>query len=76
MKKMAGLTVLVLSVLVGASLLCMAAGTVRYSECVVSKEQFERIREERTEACDLLEELVFEEEALFFDPSDRTFIIP
>ena len=73
MKKMAGLTVLVLSVLVGASLLCMAAGTVRYSECVVSKEQFERIREERTEACDLLEELVFEEEALFFDPSDRTF---
>lgn len=73
MKRITETAVFVISVITGICLTGCPGKTVRYSECVISQEQADGIMAERGEAADLIENLVFGEEALFYDASHKTF---
>ncbi|MCM1175605.1 MAG: CotH kinase family protein [Blautia sp.] len=73
MKKITGIAVLTVSIIIGSFLACGPGRTVKYSECIVSREQSEDIASEREETPHLIGELVFGEETLFYDDSDGTF---
>ena len=67
MKKAAGIVVLLLSVVTGIYLTCFSGNPVRYSECIVSKEQYDEIMTGRIQNSGLFHALVFEEETLMSD---------
>lgn len=73
MKKIAEIAVLVVSVIMGIYLTGGMRRTVRYSECIVSEKQANEIIEERQEATCLIENLIFGEETIFYDSSNKTF---
>ena len=73
MKKTAGIAVLIISVFMGIYLTCFLGNPIRYSECIVNEEQYEKIIAEREEVPALLSGVVFDEETLMFDSTDGTF---
>ncbi len=73
MRKITGIIVLIGTVIMGVCLTGCLEKTVKYSECVVDKEQADAIIAEREEAVCLIEDLVFGEETLFYDDSEETF---
>lgn len=73
MKKTVSIAVLVISVFAGVYLSCFMGNPIRYSECIISREQYEEIIAERSEVPDLLSGVVFDEEILMFDSADRIF---
>lgn len=72
-RRISGIVVFVISVITGIWLTGRPGETVRYSECVVSGEQADAIIARRREEADLIEELCFDEEALFYDEQEKTF---
>ena len=73
MKRITGTAVFTASVIIGIYLTGCLGKTVKYSECVISREQADDLIAEREEAVCLIENLVFGEETLFYDDSDETF---
>lgn len=73
MKKVMRLFVLSISVLAGIYLLGFSKNPKKFSQCIVTEEQYKEIMEERVETANLLEGIVFDEETLFFDVKNRTF---
>lgn len=73
MKKAAGIVVLLLSVVTGIYLTCFSGNPVRYSECIVSKEQYDEIMTGRIQNSGLFHALVFEEETLMSDSEAGIF---
>lgn len=73
MKKTARIAVLIISVFMGIYLTCFLGNPIRYSECIVNEEQYEKIIAERDEVPALLSGVVFDEETLMFDSTDGTF---
>ncbi len=73
MKRIIRTAVFIVSVITGICLTGFFGKTVKYSECVVSKEQADEIMAGREEAAGLIENLVFGEETLFYDDSRETF---
>lgn len=73
MKRITGAVILTASVIIGICLTGFLKKPVKYSECIVSKEQADDIIAERKEAVCLIENLTFGEETLFYDDSGETF---
>lgn len=72
-KKIAEIAVLTVSVITGIYLTVFLGKTVKYTECIVSKEQANTIIEDREEVANLIENLIFGEETLFYDDANETF---
>ncbi len=73
MKKRTGIVLLLLSLLAGAYLLARSEASVRYEDCVVDDESFEAVTAGRTEKEDLIRQIIFEEERLFYDSVNRIY---
>ena len=73
MKKIVGIAVMIASAVIGSYLICCPGKTIKYSEYAVNEMQTENIISERDEVADIIENLVFGEETLFYDASDKTF---
>lgn len=73
MKKIMGTAVWVGTVIIGICLTGCFGKTIKYSECIMSKEQADDIIAEREETADLIDSLAFGEETLFYDASESTF---
>ena len=72
-KKILGIAVLAISVIIGVYLTGGFERGTRYSECIVDAEQANDITRNRSKTESLIEELIFGEETLFYDPSEKTF---
>ncbi len=73
MKKRTGLLFLFFSLLAGACLLVRSEGTIRYGDCIVDDECFEAATAGKTEKEDLIKQIVFEEETLFYDSVNHVY---
>lgn len=73
MKKRTGMILLLLSLLAGVCLLGRPVASVRYDDCVMDDGSFEAVTAERTEKEDLIRQIVFEEETLFYDSVNRVY---
>lgn len=61
------------SVIIGIFLTGHFGKNVKYSECIISREQADDIIAMRDETTCLIDNLIFGEESLFYDDSDNTF---
>lgn len=73
MKKAMRWFILIISIFTGIYLIIFSKNSMRFSQCIVTEEQYMRIMEARTEVDSLLGEVLFDEEALFYDAKNRTF---
>lgn len=73
MKKTLSIAILLISMFLGIYLSCFMGNPIRYSECIVNEEQYEKIIAERGEVPALLSGVFFDEESLMFDSTDSTF---
>lgn len=73
MKKRTGIILLLLSLLAGACLLARSASSVRYGDCIADDESFAAVAAGRTEKADLIKQIIFEEETLFYDSVNHIY---
>lgn len=73
MKKIIEMIVLAASVMAGVYLTRFLGNPINYSDCIISESSAEELVINREETDSLLDSLIFNEETLFFDASDRTF---
>ena len=73
MRRLMGAGILAVSVLAGVCLIWLSENSVRYTECIVEQQEFEKITAERVQTAGLADALIFDDEVLFFDGLSRTF---
>ena len=73
MRKMAGIAILILSVVLGICLSGILSHSKTYEECIIDSEEYDRIISERSEDKGLLKSLIFDGESLFLDQSSNIF---
>lgn len=72
-KRIIGMAVLAVSVIIVGCLTGLFGKTIKYSDCIISKEQADDIIAGREEAAGLIDRLAFGEETLFYDDSESMF---
>lgn len=74
MKKITRRVVLAVSVIAGFFLLFHLEKSIKFSDYVIDEKQLAAIMDERTEKDDFLVSLIVNEETLFYDSTNKTFI--